>query len=162
MEGEQCTVDTMTVDGGIGRWTVNGGLEQWTVNSRLWTVDSGRWTALCDDRPVFSQETAVFTNSAQGFQLTDELNAQVYPGEYVNADAQEVVFRELSRTGRGVSAGRTASDTAAEAGPIARLSREEMYSNYTFCCSNSARTRPFYNLRIRCSSPANLSIRTAF
>ena len=33
---------------------------------------------------------------------------------------------------------------------------------YTFCRSNSARTRPFYNLRIRCSNPANLSIRTAF
>ena len=33
---------------------------------------------------------------------------------------------------------------------------------YTFCRSNSARIRPFYNLRIRCSNPANLSSRTAF
>ncbi|XP_043237332.1 basement membrane-specific heparan sulfate proteoglycan core protein-like isoform X3 [Amphibalanus amphitrite] len=47
------------------------------------------------------KETAIFTDSTQGFELTDELAEAVYEGTSVNSPAQELVNNGLGRVGRG-------------------------------------------------------------
>ncbi|XP_037075728.1 basement membrane-specific heparan sulfate proteoglycan core protein-like isoform X4 [Pollicipes pollicipes] len=46
------------------------------------------------------QESAVFTSSVQDFVLTDERAQQTFDGAFVNSDAREAVYRDLSRLGR--------------------------------------------------------------